>query len=841
MFVLDVPVLSIADGGRKQRKVGQRVIELQLSYMASFGLFLNNPIGPKTTHFWGPVANWGCVIAKGLVDMKKPPEMISGNMAGGDDIWRCVGKLTDAQRSMLDDRFQWKVQCRLSSVEELARATIKKLTQGMAEHNKAMASAKSDEAKASIKAQKQNTTTGLRTCNNILAMTQPLHSKSPSFVGDKRINLSWKEIPKVLPPSATAAAVSVIGKRPANPANGSNDNASKKSRGAGGSQNQLVNRAFEGASYGGRSGMRGRGRGWGGRGRGRGYRLTKGGLGVKSVGGDVGGMVVAAFDRRSILTKRFSLSLCHPGASFCRPSVFSGDILKMRDRALFLGDERLNATLNRCYLDLSTATREVAPRCKLCIAELLVDKPILKGEELRTLVSDEMEEEFSTILAVIWSYNLEDLILKGLETDDKNKKSRCLKLWGSMEKDVRERVARIELHPKVLKIPKNKGKKAGVKALDLLGQIFPFTKTYGVWEDEFRGEGYYHLLLDLGLEGCIEHAWRDTIVYLDDSDPVMIGCSYGRVKATNGDKFLGGEDFDNTLLEFLVSEFIRTEGINLSKDRLALQRLREVAEIELSSASQTDINLLFITADSSGAKHLNITLTRSKFEALVNDLIERTRNPCKCYLKNVGITTKDVDEVLVGGMTHVPKVQEVGQEIFGKTPRKGVNPDEAVFFTAADKPTHLGIKVLQGEREMASDNKMLSEFELMGIPPAPTGLPQIEVTFNIDKLNGLLTLSAFGNVHYYLLLFMEEEFILLPTMKWACWKGRLPSKAPLFRHSLLTSLVLGTSRAVNKDVDSDKVMENLREAFSIFDVDRSGSILTEEMVNFTVAFKLVLV
>ncbi|KAG5561801.1 hypothetical protein RHGRI_004746 [Rhododendron griersonianum] len=158
---------------------------------------------------------------------------------------------------------------RLSSVEELARATIKKLTQGMAEHNKAMASAKSDEAKASIKAQKQNTTTGLRTCNNILAMTQPLHSKSPSFIGDKRINLSWKEIPKVLPPSATTAAG---GKRPANPANGSNDNASKKGRGASGSQNQLVNRAFEGASYGGRSGMRGRGRGWGGRGRGRGYR-----------------------------------------------------------------------------------------------------------------------------------------------------------------------------------------------------------------------------------------------------------------------------------------------------------------------------------------------------------------------------------------------------------------------------------------------------------------------------------------------------------------------------------------------------------------------------------------
>lgn len=271
------------------------------------------------------------------------------------------------------------------------------------------------------------------------------------------------------------------------------------------------------------------------------------------------------------------------------------------------------------------------------------------------------------------------------------------------------------------------------------------------------------------------------------------------VKATNGDTFLGGEDFDNTLLEFLVSEFKRTEGIDLSKDRLALQRLREAAEkakIELSSTSQTDINLPFITADSSGAKHLNITLTRSKFEALVNDLIERTKNPCKSCLKDAGITTKEVDEVLlVGGMTRVPKVQEVVHEIFGKTPSKGVNPDEAVamgaaiqggilrgdvkelllldvtplslgietlggiftrlinrnttiptkksqvFSTAADNQTQVGIKVLQGEREMASDNKMLGEFELVGIPPSPRGIPQIEVTFDIDA-NGIVTVSA---------------------------------------------------------------------------------------------------
>ncbi|MQL86192.1 hypothetical protein Taro_018722 [Colocasia esculenta] len=271
------------------------------------------------------------------------------------------------------------------------------------------------------------------------------------------------------------------------------------------------------------------------------------------------------------------------------------------------------------------------------------------------------------------------------------------------------------------------------------------------------------------------------------------------VKATNGDTFLGGEDFDNALLDFLVSEFKRTDAIDLSKDRLALQRLREAAEkakIELSSTSQTEINLPFITADASGAKHLNITLTRSKFESLVNNLIERTRNPCKNCLKDAGISTKDVDEVLlVGGMTRVPKVQEVVSEIFGKTPSKGVNPDEAVamgaaiqggilrgdvkelllldvtplslgietlggiftrlinrnttiptkksqvFSTAADNQTQVGVRVLQGEREMAADNKLLGEFELVGIPPAPRGMPQIEVTFDIDA-NGIVTVSA---------------------------------------------------------------------------------------------------
>ncbi|KAK9670143.1 hypothetical protein RND81_13G180600 [Saponaria officinalis] len=271
------------------------------------------------------------------------------------------------------------------------------------------------------------------------------------------------------------------------------------------------------------------------------------------------------------------------------------------------------------------------------------------------------------------------------------------------------------------------------------------------------------------------------------------------VKATNGDTFLGGEDFDNALLEFLVREFKRTDGIDLSQDRLALQRLREAAEkakIELSSTTQTDISLPFISADSSGAKHFNLTLTRSKFESLVEDLIARTRDPCKSCLKDAGITTKDVEEVLlVGGMTRVPKVQETVQEVFGKTPSKGVNPDEAVavgaalqggilrgdvkelllldvtplslgietlggvftrlinrnttiptkksqvFSTAADNQTQVGVKVFQGEREMATDNKLLGEFELQGIPPAPRGLPQIEVTFDIDA-NGIVTVSA---------------------------------------------------------------------------------------------------
>ncbi|CAA7407257.1 unnamed protein product [Spirodela intermedia] len=271
------------------------------------------------------------------------------------------------------------------------------------------------------------------------------------------------------------------------------------------------------------------------------------------------------------------------------------------------------------------------------------------------------------------------------------------------------------------------------------------------------------------------------------------------VKATNGDTFLGGEDFDSALLDYLVNEFKRSDNIDLSKDRLALQRLREAAEkakVELSSTTQTEINLPFISADAGGAKHFNVTLTRSKLESLVAHLIDRTRIPCVNCLKDAGISAADLDEVLlVGGMTRVPKVQETVSNIFGKLPSKGVNPDEAVamgaaiqggilrgevkelllldvtplslgietlggiftrlisrnttiptkksqvFSTAADNQTQVGVKVLQGEREIAADNKLLGEFQLSGIPPAPRGLPQIEVTFDIDA-NGIVKVSA---------------------------------------------------------------------------------------------------
>jgi molecular chaperone DnaK len=329
---------------------------------------------------------------------------------------------------------------------------------------------------------------------------------------------------------------------------------------------------------------------------------------------------------------------------------------------------------------------------------------------------------------------------------------------------------------------KDAGKIAGLEVLRIINEPTAASLAYGLDKKQNKKIAVY----DLG-GGTFD------VSILELGDGVF------EVKSTNGDTFLGGEDFDNTIVDYLVSEFKKDNGIDLRSDKLALQRLKEAAEkakIELSSAEQTDINLPFITADKTGPKHINIKMTRAKLEALVEDLISRTIPPCKTALKDAGITASEIEEVvMVGGMTRMPKVAEEVKNFFGKAPNKSVNPDEVVamgaaiqagvlqgdvkdvllldvtplslgietlggvstklieknttiptkksqvFSTAEDSQPAVSIRVLQGEREMATDNKILGNFELVGIAPAPRGVPQIEVTFDIDA-NGIVNVSA---------------------------------------------------------------------------------------------------
>ncbi|UVC09624.1 molecular chaperone DnaK [Rhizobium sp. TH2] len=329
---------------------------------------------------------------------------------------------------------------------------------------------------------------------------------------------------------------------------------------------------------------------------------------------------------------------------------------------------------------------------------------------------------------------------------------------------------------------KDAGKIAGLEVLRIINEPTAAALAYGMDKREGKTIAVY----DLG-GGTF------------DISVLEIGDGVFEVKSTNGDTFLGGEDFDMRLVEYLAAEFKKEQGIELKNDKLALQRLKEAAEkakIELSSSQQTEINLPFITADATGPKHLTMKLTRAKFESLVDDLVQRTVAPCKAALKDAGISAGEIDEVvLVGGMSRMPKVQEVVKQLFGKEPHKGVNPDEVVamgaaiqagvlqgdvkdvllldvtplslgietlggvftrlidrnttiptkksqvFSTAEDAQQAVTIRVAQGEREMASDNKLLGQFDLVGIPPAPRGVPQIEVTFDIDA-NGIVNVSA---------------------------------------------------------------------------------------------------